>query len=54
MNSYEIVKDVEELIADFCEQTLMSARDAQEVDRAAANFLTRILREAEPLSTSWH
>ena len=55
MNSYEIVEGtLEELIAEFCEETLRSMRDATEADRAAANFVTRILHEAEPLSANWH
>lgn len=55
MSSYEIVEGtVEELIAEFCEDTLRSARNAKEVDMAAANFLTGILHQAEPISKTWH
>jgi hypothetical protein len=55
MNSYEIIEGtVEELIAEFCEETLRSARDSHEADTAAANFLTGILHQAEPLSRTWH
>lgn len=55
MNSSEIVEGtVEELIAEFCEDTLRSARNAKEVDMAAANFLTGILHQAEPISKTWH
>jgi hypothetical protein len=55
MDSYEVIEGtVEELIAEFCEETLRSARDAREADMAAANFLTGILHQAEPLSRTWH
>jgi hypothetical protein len=55
MDSYEIVEStVEELIVEFCEETLRAARDAKEADMAAANFLTGILHQAEPLSKTWH
>jgi hypothetical protein len=55
MDSYEIVEaTVGELIAAFCEETLRSARDPKEADMAAANFLTGILHQAEPLSKIWH
>jgi hypothetical protein len=55
MDSYEVVEGtVEELIAEFCEETLRSARDGKEADMAAANFLTGILHQAEPLSRTWH
>jgi hypothetical protein len=33
---------------------LKSARDSYEADTAAANFLTGILHQAEPLSKTWH
>ena len=53
--SYEIVETtVEELIAEFCEESIRSARDAKEADMAAANFLTGILHNAEPISRTWH
>jgi hypothetical protein len=53
--TYEIVEaTVEELIAEFCEEALRSARDAREADMAAANFLTGILHNAEPISQTWH
>jgi hypothetical protein len=55
MSTYEMVETtVEELIAEFREETLRSARDAREADMAAANFLTGILHHAEPLSRTWH
>jgi len=55
MSTYEIVETtVAELIAEFREETLRSARDAKEADMAAANFLTGILHHAEPISKSWH
>jgi hypothetical protein len=55
MNNYELIEGtVEELIADFCEETLRSARNAKEADTAAANFLTGILHQTEPLSKTWH
>ncbi|MGH7927780.1 MAG: hypothetical protein ACREQV_08300 [Candidatus Binatia bacterium] len=53
--AYEIVETtVEELITEFCEEALKSARDAKEADTAAANFLTGILHNAEPISRTWH
>ena len=45
---------VEELIVEFCEETLRSARDKKEADITAANFLTGILHNAEPISKIWH
>jgi hypothetical protein len=55
MESYEIVEGtVEELITEFCEETLRSARNAKEADAAAANFLTGILHQAQPISQTWH
>jgi hypothetical protein len=55
MNSYEIVEGtLEELIAEFCKETMRSVHDASEADRVAANFVTRILHEAQPLSEIWH
>ena len=55
MESYEIVEGtVEELITEFREETLRSARNAKEADAAAANFLTGILHQAQPISKTWH
>jgi hypothetical protein len=54
METYEIVEGtLEELVADFCEKTLRSARNAKEADAAVANFLTGILYQ-QPISKSWH
>ena len=53
MNTYELVETtVEELIVEFCEETLKSARDKKEADITAANFFTGILHNAEPISKS--
>lgn len=42
------------LIAAFTEELLAAARDDKEAGRAAANILTEILHNAEPISKSWH
>ena len=55
MTTYEMVETtVEELIVEFCEETLRSARDKKDADITAANFLTGILHNAEPISRTWH
>jgi hypothetical protein len=55
MTSYEMIETtVEDLIAEFCEETQRRARNAKEADTAAANFLTGILHNAEPISKHWH
>jgi hypothetical protein len=55
MTTYEKVETtVEELIVEFCEETFISARDKKQADMAAANFLTGILHNAEPISKTWH
>jgi hypothetical protein len=55
MTNYEMVDtNVEDLIVEFCEETFGSARDKKEADMAAANFLTGILHNAEPISKTWH
>ena len=55
MTNYEMLDtNVEDLIVEFCEETLRSARDKKEADITAANFLTGILHNAEPISRTWH
>lgn len=55
MTNYEMVEStVEELIVEFCEETLRSTHDKKEADMVAANFLTGILHNAEPISKTWH
>jgi hypothetical protein len=55
MTSYEMIETtVEDLIAEFCAETQRSARNAREADMAAANFLTGLLHNAEPISKYWH
>jgi hypothetical protein len=55
MKTYETVEGtVEELIAEFCEKALTSARNAKEADTAVANFLTGIICQRLPISKTWH
>ena len=55
MTTYEMVETtVEELIVEFCEENFRFARDKKEADMVAANFLTGILHNAEPISRTWH
>ena len=54
MERYEIESTVEELISQFYEETLRFPRNEKEADAAAANFVTRILHQAQPISKTWH
>ena len=38
MDGYELENTVEELIAEFCQEAFMAARDSKEANTAAANF----------------